>query len=143
MSDDVTYSARTVERFAQEDRRARNVAKMAEPLLDRLKAGVNAFASEDFRALVSYFLGDDIGRRDRALAEDRFKLLEVEIVCERKLTFRNGVTVSDFARQHDIKRITLYKRVNKAGLRFLKVGNRKLYYPEDLASLLLKQNGHG
>jgi len=116
---------------------------MVEPILDRLRAGTNAFGSEEFRALVTYFLGDDIRRRDLALAEDRFRLLDVEIVCERKLTFRNGVTVSDFARQHGVNQSTMWYRVDKAGLRFLKIGNKKLFFPEDLSSLLSngKRNG--
>ena len=116
---------------------------MVEPLLDRLRAGVNNFASDEFRALVSYFLGDDIKRRDIALASDRFRLLEVEIVCERELTFRNGVTVSDFAREHGVAQQTLSDRAGKAGLRFLRIGNRKLFFPEDLASILPTKTRHG
>ncbi len=142
MSDEEKYVQR-VERYASEDRRARKVAKMVEPILDRLRAGTNSFASEEFRALVSYFLGDNVKRRDRALAEDRFRLLDVEIVCERKLTFRNGVTVSEFARKHSVPQRTLWGRAAKAGFRFLRIGNRKLFFPEDLASLLASTTGNG
>ena len=136
MSGEGAKYARQVERYRAEDRRARKVSQVVEPLLDRLRAGVNNFASDEFRALVSYFLGDDIKRRDIALASDRFRLLEVEIVCERELTFRNGVTVSDFAREHGIRQDTLWRRAHKAGIRSMWMGGRKLYFPEDLRSLL-------
>jgi hypothetical protein len=113
---------------------------MIEPMLDRLKPGANSFNAEDFRALVGYFLGDDIRRRDQAFLDDRFRILNVEIVCERELTFRNGITVSEFARQHGIGQRTLWYRVSRAGFKFLRFGSKKLYYPEDLRSVLENAN---
>lgn len=128
--------AKRVRRHASEDKAQRRASRRVESLLDRLEPGINRFPAADFQALVAYFLGDDIRRRDQALSDDRFRILEVEIVCERKLTFRNGVTVSEFARQHSVPQQTLCDRAGKAGLRFLRIGNRKFFFPADLASLL-------
>lgn len=135
MSSESRY-VRKVASHAAESRRDRKARIMVEPLLDKLKPGHNQFSPEEFRALAVYFLADDRGRFERAISDDKFAILGVIIGCERKLTYRNGVTVSEFARTHGVNQSTLWYRVDKSGFAFLKIGAKKLYYPEDLASLL-------
>lgn len=128
--------ARKVARYSREDRDQRRASRQIEPILDRLRPGANIFSADDFRLLVTYFLGDDIGRRDQALAEDRFWILSYEIKCERKLTPRTGVTVSAFAQKHGLVQSTIWRRVHKAGFKSAFFGGKKLYYIKDLESLL-------
>lgn len=129
------YAAKVANHSADAHRR-QSVAAIAEPLLEGLGPGEHRFQPAEFRALAMFLLEGEQKRLERALQADRFKILELEIICERELTSDNTMTLSEFARMHGVPRVTLLDWADRLKLRSLRRGNRKLFHTEDLVRFL-------
>lgn len=143
---DSEYDARYVEKLTQTEKEARHrraVAKIAEPLLEGMSpTGSHGFSSEQFRALAQYLFESEPEKIALAMRRGRFKVSALEFV--RDQTRGDDIammTISEFARQNGVARVTLLDRADKQVLPYKAIGNKKLFYVADLSRLLSDASG--
>lgn len=143
MSDESEIAGQYVEKVTQTEREARHrraVAKKAEPLLRGLpQTGTHYFSPIDFRALVQFLLEGEPSKIARAMRSDRFKIMGLEFVCRHKEGETS--TLSAFARKHGVPQQTLHDRAGKAFLKMKIRCGQKLFYVEDLMTILPARSG--
>lgn len=136
---------RTIARHSMLEKRRKEAAAIAEPLLDDLQPGTHRLLPKQYRAVAFFLLEDEPERLLKAYEDCEFKLLlgNMKFEMVRKQKESDLITLSEFARNNNIPRQTLKDHAVRLGFNSFKVGNRKLFNIEDLNQILTDTSRKG
>jgi hypothetical protein len=121
-------------RHSLEDYDREKLDRRVEPLLFLIREGRNWFMPRQFSDLCLYLLNEQ--QVAYALDTGRFVIGGSEVIRTEHVDESRLVTLSALAKMSGVQQRTLWNRISKAGIPFIRRGNKKLYNIDELRLFL-------